>query len=170
VKAAVSKLGPLEGDSTVLLEASKMVPYDVAATNWLASIGSWASILSLVATVFVAWKVWGIERFYKSIAIIPRIRSRIKGKINNLNARLTSKDWPGIQTEAAGVIPQLSYIMKIAPRDFQQSARSARDLAYSIKQDTQRFNKTIAQKLINELTELHGQIDIFVEDNRWRSS
>jgi hypothetical protein len=137
--------------------------------QWANDLGSIASKISLGVSLYVAWRLQTISRHYRQLIIIPKIKTRIRGHLKNLDTLSKSKDWPAFRTESAAVAAAADQAKSITFGSARQSANLALIAARSITSiSATSFQAENAEQLVLALTELEVQLGHFVENKKWQ--
>ncbi len=137
--------------------------------QWVHDAGSISSMLSLILTAIVAFKVNAIAKHYRELALIPNLHSKLSTHLKNLDKLMKAKDWNGFQREVAIVIattettaPFVTGDLRKRIFDVVQTGRAAMDY------DSLNFSHKHANELVLKLTEVNAKLEYHLEDKRWQ--
>lgn len=137
--------------------------------QWVHDLGSLSSILSLIATIVVAWKISTITKHYRELALVPQLKTKTSTHLKNLEKTMKSKDWLAFQKEAAVVTATIEnaemYIQGTAKPLAMKTIASARIITRSQSQD---FLHAEANELVVLLTEIDATLQLSIESKKWQ--
>jgi hypothetical protein len=147
-------------------------PIETAMSNfpqWVHNAGSIASILSLILTAIVAFKVYAIAKHYRELALVPNLHSKLSTHLKNLDKLVKAKDWNGFQKEIAIVIATTETAAPFVGRELRKRigdvVKTGRE---TIDHNSLDFSHKHANELVLKLTEVNAKLEYHIEDKRWQ--
>lgn len=137
--------------------------------QWVHDLGSISSILSLIATIFVAWKISTIVKHYRELALVPQLRDKTSSHLKNLDKCLKAKDWLGFQKEAAIVTATIESAVQYVDRPSKPQVLKTISIARGITQSqSPNFLHNEANELIVSLVEIDAKLQLRIENKKWQ--
>jgi 5-bromo-4-chloroindolyl phosphate hydrolysis protein len=137
-----------------------------ASWNNVTLIGSLASILGLLITLYVAWAVSLIEQSYVRQALLPKYISSLKRILKNLDQGLGAKDNQALRSR----LSEARELLRAVARHFPKKTNAGK-LVISITDSFEASERHFLLKAEEIIAELNGEvqaIDVLKAEMEWR--
>ena len=147
----------------MVLLAETMLPW------WLSDLGVLASIISLAVSVYVAVQVKRIAKYYRQLAMIPKLRTEVRSYLRNFEKYHANSDWFKLKAESAGFAALLTQAVTLLEGEVRRSARNAMSAADAIATSrTVLYQNEPAETVILAANRLETQLTYILEERKWR--
>lgn len=134
----------------------------------LSDVGSWASIISLAVSMYVAFKVRNISRDYRQLALLPKWKSQVRAHLKNLVRQLNEKDLPSFKREAVKASVVAMQARTLSSRMVRRSAKKYILAGRNVTTPAMTAFGVDAEQLIMHLEELESHLNSMIEEKKWR--
>lgn len=147
-------------------QPAKQVSY---LPQWVNDAGSISSIVSLLLTAIVTYKLYAIAKHYRELFMVPKVQAKLSMQLKNLTKRSNAKDWDGFLREVAVAIATIESALPYVPNDLKalisDVIQNGRD---AMEGGSLGFSHEHANDFILRLTVANTKLELQIVDKQWQ--